>query len=361
MDIAGSQILITGAGGFIGGRTAERLFFDYGCRPRCLVRNLNKISRLARFPLPVVQGDVLDYASLLRAAERCDVIIHCAYGNSEDDELNARVTVGGTENVARAALQCGVKRLVHISTQEVYSKPRPAVVSEDSPRAPSGDPYGDGKLQAEYVCERYFRENGLPVVMLRPTIVYGPYAPSWTVRVIERIRNGSLVCSPSFTGTANPVYIDDVVQAIFCAIRSDDVAGEAFNVSGGEAVPWNDFFASHQRLLGIESPKTAGSGRLLLYRETKRLIKPVLDFLKNRYKEELLEVYERLRKRGLMPNMKAFMQKGNLLAESGTYASAAFFPIEKARRCLGFEPRTSYAEGLEILRHWLVHISLIEK
>ncbi len=361
MDIAGSDILITGAGGFIGGRTAERLFFDYGNRPRCLVRNLRKISRLARFPFRIVRGDLLDYPSILRAARGCNAIVHCAYGNSDDDALNARVNIEGTENVARAAVECGVKRLVHISTQQVYARERPAVVSEDFTRAPSGDPYGDSKLEAERICFRYFADHSLPVVVLRPTIVYGPYAPSWTARVIERILNGSLLCSPSFTGTCNPVYIDDVVEAIFCAIRQDGAAGEAYNVSGGEAVVWNDFFAAHQKLLGMDSAKSAGGGKLLFYREAKRLLKPVLDSLKNRYGEELLGIYERLRRRGLAPDLKAFMQKGSLLDESGTYASAAFFSIEKAKRELDFQPRTTFAEGLAILRQWLVHISVIER
>ena len=78
MDLTGKKIFITGATGFIGGRLAERLVLEHGLQVRALVRNFARASRLARIPVEMVGGDVLDFNSFGQAIRGCEVVFHCA-------------------------------------------------------------------------------------------------------------------------------------------------------------------------------------------------------------------------------------------------------------------------------------------
>jgi len=82
MTLRGKQVLVTGGTGFIGGRLVEKLVLECDAKVRVLVRNFAHSASIARFPLEIIQGDVTDTEAVRRAADGCDVIFHCAYGNS---------------------------------------------------------------------------------------------------------------------------------------------------------------------------------------------------------------------------------------------------------------------------------------
>ena len=99
MNLSASRAFITGGTGFIGGRIAERLWLDYQIPARCLIQNYVGASRLSRLPVTLFPGNMLDKNSLERGLGDSNVIFHCAYGNSNDPGLNARINEEGLQNL----------------------------------------------------------------------------------------------------------------------------------------------------------------------------------------------------------------------------------------------------------------------
>ena len=349
-------ILITGASGFIGGRLAERLFFDYGNTPRCLVRNYAKLARLSRLPTQLVLGDVLDYESLVKASAGCNTVVHCAYGNTGDDALDAKINVLGTENLLRAAVENRVKRFIYLSSVEVYGRSQPALVDESTEPGDPSNSYARTKLEAEKLCLNYYREASLPVVLLRLAVVYGPHSPIWTIDVVNRLRNGGFCLSEEFSGLCNPLHIDDCVDAVFLSIVRPDVIGKTFIISGGETVTWNDYFAKYNEILGLGELKAASIGQLQLYKMLRKVFDIGFKYLKERHGNHLFFTYNRLRERRRIPNLKAVLQKGSLLNTHEIFARQTYYDIEKAKRKLGFEPKYDFDSGMKSVKQWLHQI-----
>ena len=203
---------------------------------RTLVRDFAKSPRIARFPIRMCPGDLTDYSSVENAVSGCRVVFHCAYGNRGTNEERHMVNVEGTRNIARACLKCDVERLVHVSTVTVYGQTPDGDLDETRPREPTGDPYGDSKLEAEEILLRMHGEEGLPVTIVQPTVIYGPYAPSWTLNPIRKLQNDKVILINGGSGLCNAVYVDDVVRAMLLAAGTDGAAGQAFLVSGSEPV-----------------------------------------------------------------------------------------------------------------------------
>ncbi len=243
------RVLVTGATGFIGGRVVEKLHREHSARVRALVRDLPRAVRVARFPVELVPGDVTDAASVQDAARGCDVVIHCAYGNRGDAEERHRVNVDGTRNVLEAALASGAARVVHLSTVMVYGVPDDGTLDETAPRRRCGDRYADTKLEAEELVLRYHHDRGLPVSVIQPTAVYGPFAPSWTERVLKQLTTGLVPLVNGGSGVLNTVYVDDAADAVLLAAVREEAVGEAFLISGA-AVTYGEFYGRFERMLG---------------------------------------------------------------------------------------------------------------
>jgi nucleoside-diphosphate-sugar epimerase len=247
------RVLVTGGTGFIGGRLVERLVLEHRAQVRVLVRDFRRAVRVARFPVEMIGGDVTDAAALARAMDGCDLVVHCAVGNRGPAAEKKAATVDGTAAVAEAALAARVKRLVYLSTTSVYGLPGDGDLDESAPRRQTGDPYSDTKIEAEETVFRYHRTRGLPVVVLQPTIVYGPFSQYWTLDPINQLKRSRVVLVEGGSGFCNAVYVDDVVEAILLAAGRDEAVGEAFLISGDAPVTWRDFYAAFEGMLGYTS------------------------------------------------------------------------------------------------------------
>jgi nucleoside-diphosphate-sugar epimerase len=251
-DLRGRRVLVTGGTGFIGGRLVEKLVLEHGARVRVLTSHIAGASRVARFDVELARGDVASPDDVLRAAQGCDAIFHCAYGSRGSDAERRRVTVQGTRAVLDAALAVGA-RVVHASTMVVYGLGTDGDLDERTPRQRSGVAYADTKIEAEALALSYAKDRGLGVSVIQPTAVYGPYAPSWTTRVLASLRSGLVVLVDDGAGHANPVYIDDLADAMLLAAVTDAAQGEAFLIASGELVTWRTFHEAYEAMLGFSS------------------------------------------------------------------------------------------------------------
>jgi nucleoside-diphosphate-sugar epimerase len=254
-ELRGTRVLVTGATGFIGGRLVERLVREEGASVRALVRNFANAPRIARFAIEMVPGDLLAPESLDRAAAGCDIVFHCAYGALGSDAERRVVNVQGTERLLAAALAHGCRRFVHVSTMSVYGDPPHGDIDETAPRRYTGSAYGDSKIDAENAALG-FCDKGLSVSVVQPTIVYGPWALTWTIKPLQQLQTGRIVLLNDGAGTCNPVYVDDVVSAMIAAAGSAEAHKQTFLVSGDRPVTWREFFARYQRMLPASATVT---------------------------------------------------------------------------------------------------------
>lgn len=269
IDLKDKRVLVTGGTGFIGGRLVERLVLDCGAKVRVLIRNLTRATRVARFPVEMINADLLDAKAVTTAAQDCDFVFHCAFGNSGGADKQRRVNVEGTRHVFDAALQSGVKRVVHLSTVSVYGALEGNILDESAPRRYSGSLYADSKLDAENLAFQYAQKQSLPVTILQPTIVYGPYATGWTLNILQQLKSERVILVNGGEGICNAVYVDDVVNAMLLAAVNDAAVGEAFLISGEPAVTWRDFYQSYEKILGVSSTVSKPAQEIALFEPPK--------------------------------------------------------------------------------------------
>ena len=248
------RVLVTGGGGFIGGRLVERLLLEEGAVVRALVHSPAGAVWLSRTRAELVPGDITQPDSLSAALAGGEVVFHCAALLGGEAERMHQVNVAGTANLLAAARQAGVARFVHVSSMAVLGRRFPDGADETTPPRPGADPYARTKLAAEELVRAAHREHGLPTVILRPTIVYGPRSQWWTVDPIQRLKQGRLALPGRGDGVANVVYVDDVVNALLLAATVPDIEGETFLISGEERVRWRDFYGAYARMLGRRVP-----------------------------------------------------------------------------------------------------------
>jgi nucleoside-diphosphate-sugar epimerase len=242
------RVLVTGSSGFIGRRLVERLVVEGGADVRSLVRTYGAAAALARFPVELTRGDVLDRSSLQEAIRGCDVVFHCAAGTSWILRERRRVEVEGTRNVLREALAAG-SRVVYLSSVLVYGITPPGDLDERARRKRTGDLYADSKLAAERVAVEY--ASRLPVTILQPTAVYGPWASVYGTSILQALRTSRVPLVDGGSGICNTVYVDDLVTAILAAATRDEAVGETFLVTGPDQVTWKTFYERYAQMLGV--------------------------------------------------------------------------------------------------------------
>lgn len=262
MVFAGKTILVTGATGFIGGRVVERLVLEEGAKVRALVRNFSSASRIARFPVDMIHGDLTEADKLREAMQGCDVVFHCAHDSTNAAALSGNAALG-TQNVCEAALAAGVSRLIHLSTFAVHGTTGDGDLNEDMPWGQADHPYTSAKRATEELVLTMSREQGLPGVVLQPTVVYGPFCKAWTDKPVSDLKSGLVPLVDGGEGFCNAIYIEDLVDAMFLAATRPNVTGEVFLISGAKPVTWKAFYAAFEKMLGITSTQAVTAEKLM--------------------------------------------------------------------------------------------------
>jgi nucleoside-diphosphate-sugar epimerase len=265
---------------------------------------------------------VTDPASLEAAAGGCEVVFHCATGGTTLEDAR-RINVEGTANVVRAAARAGVRRVVHVSSMAVH-EPEGRELTEAAPLRTRGGPYAVSKAEAERAAVALAAEAGVELAIVRPTIVYGPASPMWTLGFFQRVKNEQLVLIGGGRGVLNLIYVDDLVDGLLLASSSPRAAGEAFLLSGAESQDWGGYVGALARMCGKPPPPSVSAHTARL-----RAAAALWYFRFTRRPPRLDE------------------------ADLALMTGAPVVRIEKAHRLLGFEPRVSFAEGMARSEAWL--------
>jgi len=215
------MILITGATGYIGRHLASRLAAR-GQRPRCLVRNTQRVATvLPADKVEFVQGNTTQPASLGVAMQGVDTVVHAAFLTADRKQSAGshyqETNVQGTANVIKAAQDAGVKRIIEMSG--LGTKP-------DKPGS---------YMQGRYLAEKMLKESGLDWTIIQPSVLFGRDAP-FIKGLSDLIRTAPVV---PLIGGGNimfqPIYVEDVVTVVIKVLEDPaHTTGKTYTIGGPE-------------------------------------------------------------------------------------------------------------------------------
>ncbi len=319
---------MTGATGFVGSAVA-RCLLARGHAVRALVRPLSDRANLAGLALELVEGDLTDPQSLVRAVAGCDHVMHVAADYRiwvPDPEAMLHANVGGTRALMLAAREAGVGRIVYCSSVAALG------LKYDGSSADETTPVSEASVVGIYKKSKYRAEQavlslvaeGMDIVVVNPAAPVGPrdIKPTPTGRMIADAARGRM---PAYLPTGlNIVHVDDVAEGHLLALERGR-AGERY-ILGSENMTLKTLLEMVDGVSGRRQRRLALSARVLW---------------------PLAIACERLARFGIEP----MVTRDHLRMATKTM----FFSHAKAARELGYAPRPALAAVVDAVAWFRAH------
>jgi len=332
-------IIITGANGFIGGillqRFHDRILTDPHFekhRIKILLRSAptfevkKEMSKSKR--IDVELGDLSDLEFVMSTVRgNIEYIYHSAArgGDWGDMEEYMKCNVQATKNLLDAAILLkNFKRFLHVSTVDVYPHevyPKDCYEHVTIPLENRTYGYTLTKSIAESLVLQAYRENNLPVSIVRPAAVYGRGTQSYGFVEAEYIGECSGVFVSGSDTPSGLVHVDDCIDLFFLAAEAENSIGEIYNCSDNYDVSWRQFYDAIA--IGLRKPTP--------FLNIPRFIAYTVAFLQESYFRFYNIVDDR-------PYFTAFLLR--------LISVPQLWPTEKAKLELGWKPRVSFEEGM---------------
>ncbi|MCE1177527.1 MAG: dTDP-glucose 4,6-dehydratase [Micrococcales bacterium] len=244
------RYLVTGGAGFIGSHYVREVLGDAwgGPTPTSLMvldkltyaGNLANLDPVKDDPrLTFVEGDIIDRTTVDRLMADTDVVVHFAAESHVDRSILGAAdfvmtNVVGTQALLDSALQHGISKFVHVSTDEVYGSIESGSWDEEQPLEPNS-PYSASKASSDLIARSYYRTHGLAVCVTRCSNNYGPYQfPEKVIPLfVTNLVDGKNV--PLYGEGLNIrdwLHVDDHCRGIHLVV-ADGRPGEVYNIGGG--------------------------------------------------------------------------------------------------------------------------------
>ncbi len=255
------SVLVTGADGFIGSHLIELLVREgYKVKALSQYNSFNYWGWLedieCRDQIEVLNGDVRDPHFCKHITRDVDIVFHLAaliaipYSYMAPDSY-VDTNIKGTLNICQAAMENGVKRVIHTSTSEVYGSAQYVPINEKHPLQPQS-PYSASKIGADAMAMSFFNAFNLPVTIARPFNTYGPRQSARAViptiitqiaKGIKQIKLGDLSPTRDFS------YVMDTCRGFLELARCDAAIGEAVNIGSNFEISVGEVFALIRELM----------------------------------------------------------------------------------------------------------------
>jgi dTDP-glucose 4,6-dehydratase len=310
----GKQVLITGAGGFIGSRLVMELV-QKGASVKAFVRYnsrgdtglLRLLPSEVQSKIELIGGDIRDPQAVESAVADVDTIFHLGalisipYSYYHPVEV-VETNITGTLNILLASQKNNCK-LIHTSTSEVYGTALYVPIDEKHPLQ-GQSPYSASKIGADKLVESFYRSFNVKSVTVRPFNTYGPGQSARAVipTIITQALTQDVIQLGNLDTVRDFTFVDDTVNGFIKAAETDGVFGEVFNLGTGSEITIGDLAQEIIQLIG----------------------KPVqIQIDKQRLRPEKSEVMR-------------------LLSDN-----------RKAKVGLGWQPEVSIRDGLQATIHWI--------
>ena len=320
------RVLLTGGSGFVGSYVAEQLA-ALGHTVRALVRPRSDSKFLKTLPnVEFAPGAIEDRPSLDSAVHGVNAVVHVAgLVKARRPEEFFQVNLEGTKNLLSAAEAHapGLKRFVYVSSLAAVgpSADGKPVADDAAPRPVTQ--YGRSKLAAEQAV--LAARDRLPVTVIRPPFIYGPRDRE-TLAFFTSVKNGVLPVLGDGRNTLSVIYGEDCAAAIVCAALSDGPSGRSYFVDDGSVYVWRDALAEVEKAVGKRAFFRLG------------LPMPVVQVA-----AAASQLYGKVTRTAQMLTL----DKVNELKQRHWVCEGS-----GARRDLGWQPRTAWAEGVSKTAAW---------
>ena len=250
MNYKDKRILVTGGAGFIGSEVVSQLLKknamvtvldNFSSGKRQYLKNNNK-------NLKIIKGDITDEKIVSRSVKDQEYVIHLAALPFIPDSFYYpadffNVNTTGSVNLLWKSIQSKtVSRFVHISTSEVYGSAQHVPMDENHPTAPHST-YAVCKLAGDRVAFTLHKENGFPVVIIRPFNSYGPqYTQPYIIpEIMNQLLNGNKeLMLGNVDATRDFTFVSDTANAIIRSLDSKKAIGEIINVGSSNEISIRD-------------------------------------------------------------------------------------------------------------------------
>lgn len=248
--VAADNILVTGGTGFLGRQLVDRLSLD-GRSVRILTRAGVATDAVPdREGITAVRDDYRDPAAVERAMDGADVVYHLAKGTARNRRETLENEVEPTRRLAAAAVRQGVRRFVYVGSIDGYASARAGdTISQATPLDPRIDRrnlYARTTAACERVLLAMARDQGLPLVILRPGIVIGAGSSPIHYGVGCFADWDRLTYWGAGTHPLPFVLVEDVVEALVRALTVADIEGQSFLITDAPLLSARDYVAAMQ-------------------------------------------------------------------------------------------------------------------
>lgn len=251
-----ARVLITGAGGLIGTACFD-LFKRKGYEIVATDVPGADLSMIQQAGARTAYMDISDKEGLKGLVKGIDIVIHTAgvFDFGAKKSLLKKVNIDGVANICEACLSAGVKRFVQFSSVGSYGRPRRIPCREEDPKNPR-NLYEKSKWEGEKVALSYHKK-GLPVAVIRPTLVYGPRSQyGWAIHValfaVLRDMGVQSMWWLKDGPLGHAVHVDDVAAATLILAESPDAPGHSYNVADETPIPIGESFRYIIETIGIK-------------------------------------------------------------------------------------------------------------
>lgn len=275
MEIFGSKVLVTGAGGFIGSHLCEHLV-SAGADVRAMLHyssrsdnsNLDHLPSEILGQIEVIKGDVQDLSFVRSAMADIDIVFHLAaligipYSYlAPTSYVGTNIT--GTLNVLEAVKSSGRTIMIHTSTSETYGTAIYTPINEKHPLQ-GQSPYSATKIGADKLVESYHNSFELPVVTIRPFNCYGPRQSARAVipTIVSQAISNPTISLGDRTPIRDFTFVKDTVEGFALAPINERAIGQTINVGTGKGISIGDLADLILQLMGSDLKVTDDSSRI---------------------------------------------------------------------------------------------------
>lgn len=259
------NVLITGAGGFIGSTLAEKCV-ELGCNVKAFVHynSQNHWGWLEeskyRNEMEVLAGDVRDYDSLYSVMNGCDSVFHLAAligipYSYLSPHAYIQANVLGTYNVLQASKEQGIENIHVTSTSETYGTAQYVPIDENHPLV-GQSPYAATKIAADQLAISYHRSFGLPVKIVRPFNTYGPRQSARAIIptvISQLLSNKRTLKVGNLHPTRDLTFVSDTAEGFIEIAKSDKLFGEVTNIGLNEEISIKELIMKIREIMNSDA------------------------------------------------------------------------------------------------------------